>query len=171
MPPDFQNPRAHVPPPYGGERRTAPKSTARGLLPRVAAIAVVLALAAGGGLATAWIVANMRAVPPPVGGVPTPRTSAGQSFTPAPSDGLPTAQPSDPPRRTPTPSPVVTVEPTPFVHIVERGETLSEIAAIYQVAVEDIVSLNSIRNQNRIQIGQELLIPGYGTIPTPRPRN
>ena len=129
----------------------------------------MLALAAGGGVATAWIVASMRAVPPPVGDVPTPRVP-GQTLDPGPSDGLPTAQPTEPPRRTPTPSPVVTVEPTPFVHIVERGESLSEIAAIYQVELEDIVALNDIRNPNRIQIGQEILIPGYGTIPTPRPR-
>ncbi len=112
----------------------------------------------------------MRAVPPPVGGVPTPRPSAGQSLTPGPTDGLPTAQPTEPPRRTPTPSPVETVEPTPFVHIVERGESLSEIAELYQVDVDDIATLNDISNPNRIQVGQELLIPGYGTIPTPRPR-
>jgi LysM repeat protein len=130
----------------------------------------VLVLAAAGGVATAWIVANMRAVPPPVGDVPTPRPVPGQSFTPAPSDGLPTAQASEPPRRTPTPSPVLTVEPTPFIHIVERGESLTEIAELYEVAVEDIVGLNDIQNPNRIQVGQELLIPGYGTIPTPRPR-
>ena len=112
----------------------------------------------------------MRAVPPPVGDVPTPR-APGQTLDPGPSNGLPTAQPTEPPRRTPTPSPVVTVEPTPFVHIVERGESLSRIAQLYQVEVEDIVALNDIRNPNRIQIGQEILIPGYGTIPTPRPRN
>ena len=139
------------------------------MLPWVVAIAIVLALAAGGGLATAWVVASMRAVPPPVGGVPTPRPSPGTSFTPGPSDGLPSAQPTDPPRRTPTPSPVVTAEPTPFVHIVERGESLSEIAALYQVDVDDIVTLNDISNPNRIQVGQEILIPGYGVFPTPRP--
>ena len=112
----------------------------------------------------------MRAVPPPVGDVPTPRVP-GQTQEPGPSDGLPTALPTEPPRRTPTPSPVVTVEPTPFVHIVERGESLSEIAAMYEVELEDIVALNDISNPNRIRIGQEILIPGYGTIPTPRPRN
>lgn len=156
------------PGPDSGSR--ARRSGSRGVVPWVAAIAVVLVLAAVAGLATAWLVANMRAVPPPVGGVPTPRPSPGLMMTPTPSDGGPSAQPTDAPRRTPTPSPVVTVEPTPFIHIVERGESLSEIAAMYQVELEDVLTLNEIRNPNRIQVGQEIQIPGYGVIPTPRPR-
>jgi LysM repeat protein len=137
----------------------------------VAGVAIVLVLAVGAGLLTAWIVASMRAVPGPVGGLgsPSPRPSAQVTTEPGSSD-LPTAQASEPPRRTPTPTPVVTVEPTPFVHVVARGESISVIAEIYQVDPQDIIDLNEIRNPNRIQVGRELLIPGYGVIPTPRPR-
>jgi len=53
---------------------------------------------------------------------------------------------------------------------VERGQSVSEIAEIYQVDPQDIIELNELRNANRIQVGQELEIPGYGVIPTPRPR-
>lgn len=157
------------PPPSGSP---GSRSVARSILPWVAGVAIVLVLAVGAGLLTAWLVANMNAAPGPVGGLgsPTPRPSAQLSADPNATDELPTAQPSEPPRRTPTPSPVVTVEPTPFVHIVERGQSISEIAEIYQVAPEDIIELNEIRNPNRIQVGQELQIPGYGVIPTPRPR-
>ena len=64
---------------------------------------------------------------------------------------------------------MVTVEPTPFIHVVERGQSISEIAEMYQVDPDDIIELNGINNPNRIQVGQELQIPGYGVPPTPRP--
>jgi LysM repeat protein len=148
------------------------KSASRTVLPWVAGVAIVLVLAVAGGLFTAWIVANMRAAPGPVGGLGSPSPGASSLVTPGPdlSGDLPTALPTEPPRRTPTPSPVVTVEPTPFIHVVERGQSISEIAEIYQVDPQDIIDLNEIRNPNRIQVGQELQIPGYGVIPTPRPR-
>ncbi len=171
VPQDLDDQPTRLSRPDGGERRPTARRASRGVLPWLGAIAIVLVLAALAGLATAWLVANMRAVPPPVGDVPTPRTSPGLSMSPGPSDGLPTALPTDPPRRTPTPSPVETVEPTPFIHVVERGESLSEIAELYQVELNDILTLNEIRNPNRIQVGQEIEIPGYGVIPTPRPRN
>ena len=154
------------PQPQGTPRRSA----ARSVLPWVAGAAIVLTLAVAGGLFTAWLVANMNAAQGPAAGVATPTPQPTAQVSPSASD-LPTAQPTDPPRRTPTPSP--SLEPTgppPFVHVVERGESLSEIAEYYQVAVEDIIELNDIRNPNRIRVGQEILIPGYGVIPTPRPR-
>lgn len=50
---------------------------------------------------------------------------------------------------------------TPTVkHKVRRGETLSGIASRYSVSVSEITSANSIRNRNRIRIGQVLTIPG-----------
>lgn len=146
------------------------KSASRSVLPWVAGVAIVLVLAVAGGLFTAWVVANMRAAPSPVGGLGSPSPQPSAQVTPDPdASDLPTARPTDPPRRTPTPSPVVTVTPAPFIHIVERGQSITEIAQIYQVDPDDIIELNEIRNPNRIQVGQELLIPGYGVIPTPRP--
>lgn len=147
-----------------------PRSAARAVLPWVAGVAIVLILAVAGGLFTAWLVANMRAVPGPAAGTETPTPGPSAQTSPIQSD-LPTAEPTEPPRRTPTPPPTEgPTDPPPFVHVVERGESLSEIAETYQVAVEDVIELNDIRNPNRIRVGQELLIPGYGTIPTPRPR-
>lgn len=128
---------------------------------------VVLVLAVAGGLLTAWVVANMRAVPGPVAGAsPTAvvRASAGASL---PAD--PSPEQSSGPRHTPTPGPTVLVTPEPFVHVVGRGESIIYIAELYHVFVDDIITLNNLRNPNRLQVGQELLIPGYGVQPTTEP--
>lgn len=44
-------------------------------------------------------------------------------------------------------------------HIVQSGESLSEIAAQYGVSVESIIAFNGIENADAIFVGQELLIP------------
>jgi len=50
---------------------------------------------------------------------------------------------------------------TPTIkHKVRHGETLSGIASRYGASVSEITSANSIRNRNRIRIGQVLTIPG-----------
>lgn len=45
-------------------------------------------------------------------------------------------------------------------HIVQRGETLSTIAAAYGVSAKSLQSTNGIRNPNVIALGQKLAIPG-----------
>lgn len=45
-------------------------------------------------------------------------------------------------------------------YTVVRGDTLKDIASRYDATVEEIASLNGIKNPNRIYIGQELKIPG-----------
>jgi LysM repeat protein len=128
----------------------------------------VLILAVAGGLFTAWIVANMRAVPGPIAlasanpGVVT--GSNAPSLLPGTSAGA-----SEGPRRTPTPAPTVELTPAPFTHVVQKGESLNYIAGLFQVNVQDIIDLNNLKNPNNIQPGQELLIPGYGVQPTPKP--
>jgi LysM repeat protein len=47
-------------------------------------------------------------------------------------------------------------------HTVEPGDSLSYIAHLYDVAIDDIVSLNNIPNPDLIVIGQQLQIPGTG---------
>jgi LysM repeat protein len=126
---------------------------------------VVLLLAASAGLVLAWVVAAMHAVPAPVGALATDTPAPGDSAGP----GQPTPVGTDQPRHTPTPAPSQTQEPPPFVHIVQRGEYLSYIAALYGVSVEDIIALNDIQNPNSIRVGRELLIPGYGHAPPPSP--
>ncbi len=44
-------------------------------------------------------------------------------------------------------------------HRVRKGETLSRIASLYKTDVNSICKFNSIRNRNRISVGQSLMIP------------
>lgn len=44
-------------------------------------------------------------------------------------------------------------------HVIQRGETLSTIAAKYGVAVQDIQTLNGIQDPSIIRVGQRLKIP------------
>ena len=46
------------------------------------------------------------------------------------------------------------------VHIVQRGETLTQIAARYGRSVQALVAANDLRSSNRLQIGARLSIPG-----------
>ena len=127
---------------------------------------IVLLLAASAGLALAWVVATMHAVPGPVGAVPTPTLAPGETATPSESAPSGTEQP----RHTPTPAPGQTQEPAPFTYIVQRGDSVTWIADMFQVEAEDLVALNDLKPPRyRIFIGQELLIPGYGQQPPPTP--
>ncbi len=53
------------------------------------------------------------------------------------------------------------------VHIVQSGETLSGIAARYDVSVNAIMQTNNITDANRIFVGQRLTIPAGGSAATP----
>lgn len=46
-----------------------------------------------------------------------------------------------------------------YEHEVGAGQTLSEIAHVYGVTVETIISVNNIKNASLIRAGQKLLIP------------
>jgi LysM repeat protein len=131
---------------------------------------IVLLLAASAGLVLAWLVATMHAVPPPVGGIPTPTLAPGETAPPGESPSG-----TDQPRHTPTPVPSQTQEPAPFTYVVQRGDSVTWIADMFQVQWADIVALNDLKPPKyRIFPGQELLIPGYGQqpppTPTPKPR-
>lgn len=45
-------------------------------------------------------------------------------------------------------------------HVIERGDTLSQIASRYQVSLSSLRRENDLRNDNHIQVGQVLVIPG-----------
>lgn len=61
--------------------------------------------------------------------------------------------------------------PTPVVHEVNRGETLSAIAKKYKVTVASIVITNRLRGPRaKLSPGQRLTIPATGTAPTLRRR-
>ncbi|MBC8253178.1 MAG: LysM peptidoglycan-binding domain-containing protein [Ardenticatenia bacterium] len=72
--------------------------------------------------------------------------------------------PTDTPWPTDTPAPTHTVRPRPdpvqTIHVVQPGETLSEIAEQYGVSVDALTAANGIADPHLIKIGQELIIPG-----------
>jgi LysM repeat protein len=63
--------------------------------------------------------------------------------------------PPVPPADTPTP----TITPTPFVHVVQQGDTLQAIAFEYGVSVEALQRVNGIENPQFLQLDQRLIIP------------
>lgn len=86
--------------------------------------------------------------------VPTPTPIPTQFQTPSP-----TATPTIP-RPTSTPLPTATPTATPpVVHVVRPGDTLKKIAELYGVSVVDLIELNDIPDPDRLQVGQELIIP------------
>ncbi|MBN1934793.1 MAG: LysM peptidoglycan-binding domain-containing protein [Anaerolineae bacterium] len=66
----------------------------------------------------------------------------------------------------PAPAPTFTAPattPTPSVYVVQAGDTLSTIAARFEVSTEELQRANNIADPNLIHVGQKLIIPG----PTP----
>ncbi len=107
---------------------------------------------------------------PPAAGSPGPGVTAGtppsptRASTPAPSQTpiptptatpIPTLTATPPPSAEPTPTPA----PTPLVHRVRRGETLTGIAERYSVTIEAIRKANGLQDPNLIVVGQLLVIP------------
>lgn len=55
-------------------------------------------------------------------------------------------------------------------HTVARGETLTSIAKLYKVGVEELQKFNHIEDGRRLQAGQTIMIPASATLsPTPTP--
>lgn len=95
---------------------------------------------------------------------PTPTRTPKPTFTPS---QLVAATPTLPPEPTFTAEAAPAPSPTPITHVVQAGETLSEIARMYGTTVEAIVQANDLKNANAIRQGQVLLIPSpTASIPT-----
>jgi LysM repeat protein len=78
--------------------------------------------------------------------------------TPTPTLGpepTPTIEATAAPVSSPSPPP----SPSPITHVVQAGETLSEIARMYDTTLEAIVQANDLADANAISVGQVLLIP------------
>jgi len=55
-------------------------------------------------------------------------------------------------------------------HVVARGETLTSIAKMHKVTIDELQKLNHIENDRKLQIGQTLVIPvapGAAASPSP----
>jgi len=73
--------------------------------------------------------------------------------------GKPVLYASEPRPPVYTPGPALTITPSPLVHTVKRGETLSSISAKYNVTVTAIQKNNQLKGST-IYVGQKLKIPG-----------
>ena len=112
------------------------------------ALLLLLAIAGGIGFGAASLVPGFADAQRPLVTLPPP--------TPKPTlPPLPTEEPTITPEPLPTPSPT----PSPKIHIVKKGQNLTQIAARYGVTVEAIASANGITNPNLIEPGQKLIIP------------
>jgi LysM repeat protein len=55
-------------------------------------------------------------------------------------------------------------------HVVAKGETLTSIAKMHKVTVEELQKFNHIENDRKLQIGQTIMIPPTSSSsPTPSP--
>ncbi|GAP62020.1 hypothetical protein ARMA_0443 [Ardenticatena maritima] len=99
----------------------------------------------------------------------TPHATSAPTTTPTPTmtpTETPSATPTAlPPTATPTPTPTPTVAatPTPFVYVVQQGDTLLGIAQRFGVTVEDLRLANRLTS-DILRIGQELIIPREGDV-------
>jgi len=79
-----------------------------------------------------------------------------------PAEPAATATPSSPagtalPSLEPTPVP----EPTATIYVVQGGDTMSKIAAMFGIPLQDLIDANAqnIPDPNRLQIGDQVIIP------------
>ena len=73
-----------------------------------------------------------------------------------------------------TPAPVTTEAPKPppqtgNSHVVAKGETLTSIAKMHKVSVEELQKFNHIENERKLQIGQTIMIPTSSAASSPAP--
>lgn len=54
-------------------------------------------------------------------------------------------------------------------HVVAKGETLTSIAKMHKVTVEELQKLNHIENDRKLQIGQTIMIPSSASAPSATP--
>lgn len=54
-------------------------------------------------------------------------------------------------------------------HVVARGETLTSIAKLHKVGIDELQKFNHIENDRKLQIGQTLVIPGAPGVAAPSP--
>lgn len=144
------------------ERRRG-SATVRGPLRRAAALVVAATAVAAVGVGVAS--GRLSGITLPLAGPAEPSAS---TATPAPletptpaASPTPTTQPTDPvptPSATAVPTLAPTATPT-RTYVVEEGDTLSHIAALFGSSVDAIVAANGLDDPDRLTVGQVLVIP------------
>lgn len=90
--------------------------------------------------------------------------------TPSPTPATNSAASTEAPKATPPAS-----APSGNSHVVAKGETLTSIAKMHKVSVEELQKFNHIENDRKLQIGQTIMIPppasSPGTSPAASPPN
>jgi LysM repeat protein len=97
----------------------------------------------------------------------TIKGSSGSDIPPAEILPMTEVQPFQPETVVIEETTVVKVEPT-TTYEVQKGDNLGKIARKFNVGVADLCEINNIQNKNKIFVGQELTIPSFGTVATPR---
>ena len=77
------------------------------------------------------------------------------------SGAAPSASPSPSAEESASASPTPIPEPTPTVYTIKTGDTLSKIARKFNVSLDALLAANkdTIKNPNRIRVGDEIVIP------------
>ena len=73
----------------------------------------------------------------------------------------PSASPSSAVEESASPSPTAIPKPTPQTYTIKSGDNLSKIARKFNVSLDALLAANkdTIKNPNRIQVGDEIIIP------------
>lgn len=100
--------------------------------------------------------------------------SEGRTESGAAASAQSTPRPALPVTATTSPTPATLPADAPpgsQMHVVVKGENLTKIAKNYQVSIEEIMKVNKIQDDRKLQIGQNLIIPGKstGTAASPSP--
>jgi LysM repeat protein len=77
------------------------------------------------------------------------------------SGAAPSASPLSSTVESASPSPTPIPQPTPTVYTIKTGDTLSKIARKFNVSLDALLAANkdTIKNPNRIRVGDEIIIP------------
>jgi LysM repeat protein len=151
----------------GVPRRTRRDRSHAGLLGRQ--VALIIGANAIVSLVISLVVVRCAA-PGPVAEQPGQASPTAVSVAQAGDTGTPGgASTADGTLAAPTPTPAGAGEqpaqPTaarpaePTTHIVQPGDTLSTIAALYKVSVEDLMKANGLDNPDYLMLGQKLIVP------------
>jgi LysM repeat protein len=89
-----------------------------------------------------------------------PGVIIGETPSPSPAPSAATAGTTEAPKPT---------QQSGNSHVVAKGETLTSIAKLHKVTVEELQKFNHIENDRKLQIGQTIMIPPSASSPSASP--